>query len=703
MGKIWKVLAVLIAALIVIIIIIAIALPRFIEIDAYQGYIQSFIKSTTGRDVEIGTVGISLWKGVEVYVKDIKVKERRENLLQPVLKAEKISAKVALVPLFRKKIRVNSVIVQAPEINYRIGEGNPFGSLLLLSNIGSFIEQGASNFSLEGGTKKGKSSFLSSFSIDTAGLGKVEVRKGAVEMQRILASGDMFTLWLDKIDLDIDHLQVPGSFSIDARASLPENGGDLTIRGTLGHLKEKEGMPLQIFLNADVLKGHIFSKPLLSLTGISVNSGRLKVKTEINGSLGGKINIQSEGKFEELLLKNPPLDIYQGKPLKGAFSFKGNMENSLLSLEEVKIHVGQSVIEIEGEVDLKESSPMLKFSVHGEAINYSEMKDLLPLLQFQIPPYIEGGTLDATLRGKAQLGSFSIKEITGESVLKDFAIMMESLPAPIQDIQCRVKISDHSLDLVGINALFQESPIEGNIHITHLQAPESTFDLNVLGGQVKGYLTFPKGAEEYYLLKMEVEKVDMSSFLSIFSPAYRDLIHGQLAGKMQLKGKEFISDTVMQSINGFGSFRIKEGRITTFGLLKQLGRILDLMGGKGIGQEETPFEYLEGQFQFIDRALKMKNLSLKASDIALKGEGTVHPDSRIDFSFHANFSQEVSQAMVVSTPLLKYRIDSNGELSFPLKVVGDINQPKVSLDLNKILKQSSKKKLLNKIKNFLNR
>jgi hypothetical protein len=703
MRKIGKVLAVLVIILAGMVTIIVLALPRFIDLNAYRGYIQSLVKSTTGKDIDMGTVGISLWKGVEVYGTDIQVREKRENLMQPVLKAEKISAQVALLPLLRKKIRVSNIIIHSPEIDYRIGEGNPFGSLLLLSNIGSLVRQEVSDFPLEKGETEKKSNFLSGFSFDPSGLSKVEVKKGSIELQKILTSGDLLSLVLDKIYLNIDQSQEPSSFFIDAKASFPESGGDLYIKGTLGYPKEKGKMLLQISLDADISKGRIFSEPLLSLTGIGVDSGRMDIKSEISGLLGGEINVQSEGMFEDLLLKGSAPSIYQGQPLKGTFTFKGNMENSVLDIEEVKIHIGQSVIMIDGNVDLKEASPLLRFSIQGKAINYSEIRDLMPLLQFQPPSYIEGGTIQMDLRGKAQLGSFSIKEITGESVLNGFAIMADSLPAPIQDIQCQVKVSEHALDLVEIKALHVGNPIDGTIHIADLAAPESTFDFNVLGGRAKGNLAFPKREEGDYLLRMEAEEIDTNSFISMLSPTCRDMIHGQLAGKMQLNSAELMAENVIKNLKGSGSFNIKEGKITTFGLLEQVGKILNLMGGKGIGKEETPFESLEGQFHLMQGTLKIENLFLTAPDITLMGGGAVHQDSSIDFSFHASFSQDVSQAMVASTPLLKYRMEPNGELSFPLKVAGDINQPRVSFDLNKILERSTKKKIFNKIKDFLNR
>ncbi len=703
MRKIGKILAVLIIILVVLVTIIAIALPRYIDLNAYHGYLQSLIKSTTGKDVVMGTMGISLWSGIKVYATDIQVTEKKEDLAQTVLKAEKISAQIAFWPLLRKKIRINNIIVHSPEIDYEIGQGDPFGSLLILSNIGSLVGQGTQGLPMEKSAPEGKSDFLSSFILDTSGLGHVVVKEGTLEMHKRLTTGELLSLGIERIYLNIDQSQAPPSFLIDAEASFPERGGDLKIHGTLEHLEEKKTMPFQIFLDADISKARIFSKHLLSLTGVGVESGRMNIKTEISGSMGEKINIHSEGMFGDLLLEGSTAKVYQGKPLEGTFSFKGNIKNSILGLEEIKIHIGQSVISIEGTVDLKEARPMLRFSIQGKAINYSDIRDFMSLFQFQPPSYIKGGILHADLGGKAQLGSFSIQEITGESVLDNFTVLLESLPAPIENIHCQVKISKHTLDFSAIKALFQENPIEGNIHITNFKTPESSFDLNMLGGRVTGTLFFPRQEDGGYLLGVEVEEINMNSFISTFVPDYRNIIHGKLTGKMQIRSSELFAENIMLHSAGSGSFQVKKGKITTFGLLNQVGMMLNLMGGKGIGREETPFDTLEGEFQLMQGDLKIENLFLKAPDITLRGEGRVDQDSQIDFSFHANFSHAVSQAMVASTPLLKYRMDSNGELSFPLKVEGNINKPKVSLDLNKILKKSTKEKIFNKIKSFLDR
>lgn len=700
MKRVLKILAGMIVALAVIIIIAIITLPHFIKIDTYQEYIQSFLESATGQDIDIGTIGLSLWKGLEIYMTDVQIKEKQQGIIQPMFKAEKISARISFWSLLHKKIRLGNIIVHSPEINYRATEGNPFASLLMLSKIGTLVEQGSQDSSLRKEGKEAKSTFLSGFSFDSSGLGKVEAKKGTIQMEKKLASGEMLTLRLERVFFDIDGLQDPSSFSIDAKASFPQKGGQLNLKGTLGPIEERGKIPLNLFFDADISKGYIFSKSLSSLVGIGIEKGQVKVKSEIGGTLGGKVNIQGEGAFENLSLKGAAPEAYLNRPLKGEFSFQANMRKAVLNIEEINVRIGHSVITMSGTVDLKKSMPMLKFSIKGEAINYSDMENLLPLFSFQPPSYIDGGTLYADLNGNVKLESFLINELSGDAVLEDFGIKIESLPSPIKNINCQVKISKNNLDLSNLEATFLESKIDGNIHIKNFESPVSTFDLGVFGGHARGGLTFPKGEKERYTLNIRVEGIDVNSFISLLSPPNQNIIHGHLEGNMQLESKDLLLETLSQSVFGDGNFKVVNGRIATFGLLKQVSLLLNLMGGKGIGKEETPFEFLEGQFHLANGNLEINDLFLKSADIELKGQGTFQVDSNIDFSFNASFSPEVSNAMVASTPLLRYGVDSNGRLSFPLRISGNITHPKVLLDLDNILKQSTKKKLLNKIKDF---
>ncbi len=688
---------------VIIIIIAVIAAPHFIKIDAHRIYIQSFIESATGKDIDIGKIGLSLWRGFEIYMVDIQIKEKNKAIIQPIFKAKRISAKLKILPLFKKKIRLRSIIVHSPEIVYYTSEENPFNALLFLANFGTVVDEDSWETGFGKIGKKMKSSFLSGFSFDTSSFGKVKVRRGRIHIKKKIASGEMLSLGLEKVFLDIAGFQSTPSLSIEAKASFTEDSGYLKLKGTVGTIQEEGGLPLNIFLETGISNSHIFSKSLSSLIGIGIEKGQLKMTSEIGGMIGRYVSIQGNGQFEDLSLKSYGPEAYLNKSLQGIFSFKGEIRETLLDIEEIKIHLGPSVVTINGKVDLKNNVPRLKFDIKGEDISYIDLDNLLPLVGFQLPYLVKGGKLNAHLHGSLQIGSLSIKQLSGDAFIEGVEIMMESIPATVKNLECQVKISKNSLDISSLDATFQDSKINGNIHIASLEPPESTFALEIFGGQVMGRLSSPQEKEGSYSLNVDLKEIDLNSLISIFSPPNRDIFYGNFEAQMQLKGKDPLLEDLMRNLSGVGNFKAVNGRITTFGLLKQVSIILNLVGGKGIGQKETPFEFLEGQFHLDNGILEMKNLFLKSSDIDLHGDGRFQFDSSIDFSFDAIFSPEVSKAMVASMPVLRHRMDSSGNISIPLRISGNMANPKVLINIDDIIKKSAKEKFFKKIKNLFQR
>jgi AsmA protein len=128
MKKILKITGIVVGIVIVLMVALAIALPLIIDPNAYKDDIARAVKTETGRDLTIeGKIGLSVfpWIGLELG------KTRLANAAgfdkEPFAQIGSAAVKVELLPLLRKNIVVDTVVLDGLTVNLardRAGRGN---------------------------------------------------------------------------------------------------------------------------------------------------------------------------------------------------------------------------------------------------------------------------------------------------------------------------------------------------------------------------------------------------------------------------------------------------------------------------------------------------------------------------------------------------------------------------------------------------
>jgi hypothetical protein len=130
---------------------------------------------------------------------------------------------------------------------------------------------------------------------------------------------------------------------------------------------------------------------------------------------------------------------------------------------------------------------------------------------------------------------------------------------------------------------------------------------------------------------------------------------------------------------------IEDGRLSSFGVVKQVMEALEVAGAKGIAKDETPFDHLSAHFNVVSGTAATKDLEFRSQDLDGDGAGTVGLGGAMHVDVLASFSKAVSDELVAKTHALSIRQGADGRLSVPLKVRGTIHDPAVQLDLDKVL------------------
>ena len=112
MKRILKILAIVVAVLIVI----AIAIPFFVDANTFRPKLESELTDALGRPVKVGNLTLSLFSG-GVSADDISIADDPAFSKSPFVQAKSLTVGVEMMPLiFSKTLNVTELTLNQPEI-----------------------------------------------------------------------------------------------------------------------------------------------------------------------------------------------------------------------------------------------------------------------------------------------------------------------------------------------------------------------------------------------------------------------------------------------------------------------------------------------------------------------------------------------------------------------------------------------------------
>ncbi|RMD70734.1 MAG: AsmA family protein, partial [Gammaproteobacteria bacterium] len=123
MKRTFKILAWLLSILVAIIVATGTAIVLFFDPNDYKDEIAAFVKKETGRDLTIaGRITLSLfpWVGVEIH--RIALANAGGFGPDPFLKVEDAGVRVRLLPLLKREVEIDTVMLHGLELHLAVDE-----------------------------------------------------------------------------------------------------------------------------------------------------------------------------------------------------------------------------------------------------------------------------------------------------------------------------------------------------------------------------------------------------------------------------------------------------------------------------------------------------------------------------------------------------------------------------------------------------
>ena len=213
------------------------------------------------------------------------------------------------------------------------------------------------------------------------------------------------------------------------------------------------------------------------------------------------------------------------------------------------------------------------------------------------------------------------------------------------------------------------------------------------GGRASGTLTLaPFEQRMPFTLEETAENVAIGPLIAALAPAQKGTVEGRAKLSVRLSG-DAGGTAMLPTVNGAGQVAIEDGKISSIGVIKQVMSLLEIAGAKGFAKDETPFDRLSATFDVKAGTAATSDLEFRSKDLDGDGAGTVGLGGAVQIDLLASFAKAVSDQLVAKTHALSIRVAPDGRLTVPLQIRGTIQDPRIQLDLKKVIEEGAMKQL----------
>jgi AsmA protein len=364
-----------IAAIIIgVLILIVIAIPFFIDANAFRPKLESELSDALGRPVKVGNLSLSLFSGA-VKADDISIADDPAFSQTAFVQAKSLSVGVELIPLiFSKSLNVTELTLNQPEISLvRSKDGERWN----FSSLGAKSTVKPTQPTPSGGASSNPNLSVSKLKVSDGGL--TISRAGSSEKPRVY----------DKVDITVTNFSFTNSFPFKMTANLPA-GGTLELDGTAGPIDANNAALTPLQAKVTVRKMNLaasgFIDPASGIAGIAdfdgtVSSDGHEAKTV------GTLNVEKL----QVVQKGAPA----GRPVQVKYSVTYDPAKQTGTITQGEIALGKAVEQITGTYDAHATPTSINMKLDGQGMPVDDLEAMLPAIGVTLPPKSElkGGTV----------------------------------------------------------------------------------------------------------------------------------------------------------------------------------------------------------------------------------------------------------------------------------------------------------------------
>lgn len=641
--------------IVALLVVVAIALPLLIDVERYRPWIEEKARQTTGRSLSLGKMSLRLFPAPAINVASVRVSDGPLLPDRDALKLRNLSIRLGLGGLLRGRPEIHSLVLDRPMlVLFRDSEGR--------WNYDDLLQRAAAQPAPSG---KGEASVAKGPVVEVQ---SAQVRDGIVQLyDDAIVPGRRVEIKIAPVDATLTGWGAGRETRVELEAGLNESllKADATL-GAPGGADEAQVQIAPSLLRTADLAGLLPWLGLARVPGLEVGG-----EAEIEGN--ARIPLQDPGAITfagQMRLHDVSYrDAGMSNPLSG-LSGTLQVDGNRAVWQDFSATLGSSTLG--GKIQVEDFlRPRVGFTLSSERLDIDEIAAALTT-----------GSGSTSSRGGAPAdgagGKPILQQITGRGTFDFAQVMFQAFR--LSDLSASVGLKNSIASLEDLSTSLYDGTLGGGLAV----------DLS--------------GATPSYRLDAGLTGINVEPLLAAYDPSLAGLLRGLLSGQLSLTTAGYEMSDLLNTARGTGSLELTDGSLRSFSALAKIASLLEMAGGKGIGRDETPFEYLRGTYSIADGRARTNDLVLHAEDLDLQGQGWIGLDATLDLAVKAIFSEEATRGMVAKTSRLKSFTDSAGRLELHLRVTGPLAEPRFGLDTGRQtdqLKEKEKERLEDKARKKL--
>jgi AsmA protein len=645
--------------LLVLVILAGVALVNLNGlINRNKDYLLAQAKEALGRDVKIGDIGVTLWGGIGVRLKEFSLADDPSFAKEPFVRAEDLQVNIKLLPLFRKELQVSKVILHRPVIN------------VIKDQKGQF------NFSTIGREKEKKETEKEKSPKEHATapallVSLIDVDGGEIQyMDR--SQGIDFRA--SQVDLKLNNISFDRPVNVDLSAAVLGAGKqNLKMKARVGPLGAKadlNNLPLEGDVDLDSVPLANLEKTLPGLKqrypqGLEL-AGAVGSKTHFSGSLGKDVLPQINGTVNlvSVSARLPQLP----QPITD-INAKINFTGKTAELPESPFRIGKSQVRLAAKVT--SFAPLnLSYRLSSPEVNLADLR--------------------ATASGGGKKPEL-VKNLTSEGTasIKDGALT------------CRGNLSSPG----GTIADGDYTDLQTSASFTGRVATIESLSLGAFGGSLKAKGSYDmRETTPRFAATTTVKAMDLTQIFRSMLPSAPQNIRGLINMDLDITGAGKEWNAIQQALKGQGKAEVINGALLDINLAESV-----LSGATGISgavnfvpadvknkypaifsSKNTEFKQLKGSATISDGKARTDDLVVSAAEFETQGKGWFAFDHTVDFRALLLLSQQLSQDIISRAKESKNLANDQGRLEIPFNLSGKLPGAKPKPDVGYIARAMGK-------------
>ncbi|MCI0484676.1 MAG: AsmA family protein [candidate division NC10 bacterium] len=412
-------------AAIILIVLAAVVAFALLNLDRLvkrnKDYILAQVEQALGRKVTVEDIGVTLWGGIGVRLKNLTLADDRAFSTQDFLRAADLQVNVEFLPLLRKELRVKRLILRKPVVTAIRDKGGAFNFATIGGPGRAEPQKKTEGVPPSSTTGTKVLPFLVSLVDVAAGELHYIDHKAGVELRAT------------QVDLNIKDLGFDRPVSMTLAAAINSDRRNLAVQGKIGPLPPGVSLddPKGLRLSGDVNLGPVTFADLRRLPVLAESlpaelkgDGALSLTAHVDGTLEDMaLSGKGEGtaatiSFGERFRKP------QGVPL--LLSWDARVTQNEIALKKAKIELHTLELTGNGAVT-RGSSPAVRLALDSNRSDIAGWEKIFPALRGQKL----AGSFEVHTRIQGRMAKDRLPDINGSLTLTELRATLPQVPQPL--------------------------------------------------------------------------------------------------------------------------------------------------------------------------------------------------------------------------------------------------------------------------------